>query len=301
MADRLATQVADLEAARAERAARAEQLRELHRRTVRLQEDERRRLAAEIHDAVAPLITGALYQARALQMGNGSTPPEERENVLGRVNDLLERATSELHGVIFDLRPPDLDDLGIVAAIEAYVSTIQRTNIHVRLDLEEEPEGLSPDVRLGMYRIVQEALHNLMRHSGADQALVKLDTTDEDIRLTSRDNGSGFDPDLAVRPTSLGLMSMRERAEAIGARLTILSRPGGGTAILLERSRTDTVMSDDVLQTMLQDEQGHKESETTGPATADSATATGQESHNGQVTPAPTEGEREHDHGTAGR
>ena len=227
------------------------QMRDLLRRTLRLQENEQRRIASEIHDAVSPLITGALYQARALQMGNGSTPTEERAAALNQVNTLLERATQELHGVIFDLRPPDLDDLGVVAAIEAYVSTIQRTNVHVRLELGPEPPGLSPEVRLGMYRIVQEALHNLMRHSGADEALVRLESTADKLRLTIRDNGSGFDPYLAVRPTSLGLLSMRERAAAIGATLNIVSRPGGGTAIVLERERSDTVMSDDVLANLL--------------------------------------------------
>jgi signal transduction histidine kinase len=244
-------------------------MRDLLRRTLRLQEDEQRRIAGEIHDAVSPLITGALFQARALQMSNGSSPHEESEAALGNVNHLLERATIELHGVIFDLRPPDLDDLGIVAAIEAYIGSIQRTSLDVRLDLEEEPPALTSDVRLGIYRIVQEALHNVMRHSGADEALVRLESTDDLLRLTIRDDGSGFDPETAIRPTSLGLLSMRERAAAIGASLTIVSRPGGGTAIILERNHTESVMSDDVLADLISvehtrwgnDDNGHEESD----------------------------------------
>ncbi|MDQ3540514.1 MAG: histidine kinase, partial [Chloroflexota bacterium] len=220
MSHQLQAQVQGLEDSRAEREQQTHQMRDLLRRTLRLQEDERRRIAGEIHDAVSPLITGALYQARALQMTNGSTPPEERDHSLNSVNHLLERASEELHGVIFDLRPPDLDDIGVVAAIEAYVQSIQRSGLMYRLEMTAEPPGLTPDVRLGIYRIVQEALHNVMRHSGADEAVIRLESTDVLLRVTIRDNGSGFDPATAVRPTSLGLLSMRERAAAISATFT---------------------------------------------------------------------------------
>jgi signal transduction histidine kinase len=251
MTTQLEDQMHVLEESRGIRESQTRQMRDLLRRTLRLQEDEQRRIASEIHDAVSPLITGALYQARSLQMTNGSTPHEESVATLNSVNHLLEQASDELHGVIFDLRPPDLDDLGVVAAIRAYVGNIKHTNLTVRLDLDEEPPGLTSEVRLGMYRIVQEAIHNVMRHSGADDALVRLESTDELLRLTIRDNGSGFDPEMSVRPTSLGLLSMRERAAAIGATLTIVSKPGGGTAIILERPHTGSVMSDDVLADLM--------------------------------------------------
>jgi hypothetical protein len=90
-----------------------------------------------------------------------------------------------------------------------------------------------------------------MRHSGADEVVVRLESTLELLRITIRDNGSGFDPDTAVRPTSLGLLSMRERASVIGASFKIVSRPGGGTAIVLERANTGNVMSDDVLADLI--------------------------------------------------
>ncbi len=279
MTSQLEGQVQGLEDVQHVRENQTRQMRDLLRRTLRLQEDEQRRIASEIHDAVSPLITGALYQARALQMSNGSTPHEESEAALSSVNHLLERATTELHGVIFDLRPPDLDDLGVVAAIQAYATSIQRTSHNVRLDLGEEPPELTSEVRLGMYRIVQEALHNVMRHSGADEALVRLESTESLLRLTIRDNGSGFDPETAIRPTSLGLLSMRERAAAIGASLTIVSRPGGGTAIILERAHTESVMSDDVLADLISVEHekyGHDEVDAT-----DIPAANGDPMHNG--------------------
>lgn len=246
MATRLAMQVNDLEAARRDREFQADELRELHRRTVRLQEDERRRIAGEIHDAVSPLITGALYQARALRLANGSTPAAERDEGLAAVGDLLARAGDELHGVIFDLRPPDLDDLGVVAAIERFIPNIQRTGLTCTLQLDGAMPNLTPEVRLGIYRIVQEALHNIVRHAGADEASVKMEVLPDLLRVTVRDNGAGFDPERAVRPTSLGLLSMRERAAAIGATFQINSTPGLGTAVVIERPLGGDEVEDDV-------------------------------------------------------
>jgi signal transduction histidine kinase len=238
MAARFSEQMHDLEQAREAGVAQAAQLRELNRRTVRLQEDERRRIAGEIHDAVSPLITGALYQARALRLGDRddtgrSTAPSD--STLDSVGDLLSRAMEELHSVVFALRPPDLDDIGVVAAIERYIAQVQRSGLNVQLEAEEDPPALTPEVRLAIYRIVQEALHNALRHAAADEAVVRFETVDDALRVTIRDNGAGFDPGIATRPTALGLLSMRERAAAIGATLTVKSSPGDGTTVLIER------------------------------------------------------------------
>ena len=248
MATRLATQVHTLESAQEVGGTRAEELRELHRRTVRLQEDERRRIAGEIHDAVNPLITGALYQARALRLTNGHAAPSAaaspngtataataRDDGLAAVGDLLERAMTELHDVIFALRPPDLDDIGVVAAVERHIAQVGRSGLSCRLEVVGESPAFPPEVRLAIYRIVQEALHNALRHAGADEAVVRLETTDRLVRVTIADNGAGFDTDAAARPTALGLLSMRERAGAIGASFAITSRPGDGTRVTVER------------------------------------------------------------------
>lgn len=235
MAGRLAAQVEDLETGRGARERQAAELRDLNRRTIRLQEDERRRIAAEIHDAVSPLITGALYHARALALTNGATKSDERDAGLAAVGDLLARASDELHGVVFALRPPDLDDLGVAAAIERYIGALQLTDLTCRVEVVDEPPPLSPEVRIGVYRIVQEALHNVVRHAGADEAVVVFETAENRLRVSVRDNGAGFNPAGAMRPTSLGLLSMQERAAAIGATLEIVSATGLGTAIVLER------------------------------------------------------------------
>jgi signal transduction histidine kinase len=237
-ARQLGEQVRDLEQAREAGAAQAEQLRDLNRRTVRLQEDERRRIAGEIHDAVSPLITGALYQARALRLGTPDDPSRtaaRRDATLDGIGELLSRAMEELHGVIFALRPPDLDDIGVVAAIERYIVQVQRSGLNVHLEAEEEPPPLTPEVRLAIYRIVQEALHNALRHAAADEAIVRFEVIDDVLRVTIRDNGAGFNPEHTARPTALGLLSMRERAAAIGAAFAVMSRPGDGTTVMIER------------------------------------------------------------------
>jgi signal transduction histidine kinase len=235
---RLGEQMRDLEQSREAGEAQAEQLRDLNRRTVRMQEDERRRIASDIHDAVSPLITGALYQARALRLGE----PGDRERAAARqdsaldsISDLLARSMEELHGVVFALRPPDLDDIGVVAAIERYIAQTQRSGLDARLEAPEETPPLSPEVRLAIYRIVQEALHNALRHAAADEAVVRFETISDTLRVTIRDNGAGFNPEIATRPTALGLLSMRERAAAIGATFAVQSRPGDGTTVMIER------------------------------------------------------------------
>jgi two-component system sensor kinase len=191
---------------------------------------------------VAPLITGALYQTRAIRLGlvesskhNGDHDGLADPTALDEIADLLTRAMEELHGVIFALRPPDLDDLGVVAAIERYIYQVQRSGLKCRLELIGEPPSLMPEVRLAVYRIVQEALHNALRHAAADQAVVQLETDENLLRVIIRDNGAGFDPESAGRPTALGLLSMRERAAAIGATFAVSSRPGDGTTIVMER------------------------------------------------------------------
>ena len=138
-----------------------------------------------------------------------------------------------------------------MAALEVYVSTIQRTGLEARLEVVNELPPQTPEVRLGIYRIVQEALHNVLRHASADEAVVRIEFADDLLRVIIRDNGVGFDPETAARPTSLGMLSMRERAAAIGASFSIISRPGAGTAIIFERTETGNVMSDDIFYNLI--------------------------------------------------
>jgi signal transduction histidine kinase len=278
MADRLTSQLRDLDSARNEVAQQAERLRDLLRRTVRLQEDERRRIAGDIHDAVSPLITGALYQTRALELGVGSRAGEvdqadQTEN-LASISGLLERAMEELHAVIFALRPPDLDDLGVEAAIDRYVQQIERNGLPCQFEVVGEPRRLSPEARLAVYRIVQESLHNSLRHARADAAEVKMEWQEDQLCVSIRDNGSGFDPESVSNSTSLGLLSMRERAASIGATLTIVSQPGDGTLVMIERPYGPT-MTLETVDTESTNGKGHANGNGHGKGSGHVAAASG--------------------------
>jgi signal transduction histidine kinase len=151
----------------------------------------------------------------------------------------------ELHGVIFDLRPPDLDDLGLVAAIQRHVDQVNRSGLGCTLEVVGEERRLPPEVRLAIYRIVQEALHNAVRHARADESVVRIEWLADRMRVAIQDDGSGFEAEGAGVRAGLGLMSMRERAASIGASLDIISRPGTGTAVVVERSSEELDLSGD--------------------------------------------------------
>jgi signal transduction histidine kinase len=143
---------------------------------------------------------------------------------------------AELHDVIFDLRPPDLDDLGVVAAIERYVGQINRTGLPCRLEVlgESAPAGARrPGWRSTGWSRRRSTTPCATR--GPTRPTSGLEWLADRLRVTIRDNGSGFEPDGVGQRVGLGLLSMRERAAAIGATLEIASRPGSGTAIILER------------------------------------------------------------------
>jgi signal transduction histidine kinase len=136
-----------------------------------------------------------------------------------------------------ELRPTMLDDLGLVAAVEAFARQFShRTGIPVDVRMTRRPERLPPEVELVVYRVVQEALSNVARHSGASRAEVSLAADAATLAVTVADDGRGFDPPAALdsRQQSLGLFGMRERAALVGGRLTIESAPGRGTRVQLE-------------------------------------------------------------------
>jgi signal transduction histidine kinase len=154
---------------------------------------------------------------------------------------LVNRLYEGVHRLIGNLRPPVLDDLGLAAALQGFAETqLARSGISVRCELEELRDArLDPAVEITVFRIAQEAMQNILRHSGATAVLLQGAVTGGGgLWLEIEDDGSGFNPD-AVAPQEgslrgIGLLGMRERAELIGARLTIDSAPGQGTHVRLE-------------------------------------------------------------------
>jgi two-component system sensor histidine kinase UhpB len=231
--------IAELQAARLQEAERREALRgELLRRVVAAQETERQRVARDLHDATGQSLTalglGLRGVATSLQADSAGAPAAGK---LRQLESLVNNALDELRRLIADLRPSHLDDLGLPAALRWYAKELQqRTGLEVRVETEGEPRATTPPVRIALFRVAQEALTNVVKHSGATQAQICLNFGEAGVRLQVSDNGHGFDarqgqPTTAAARPAWGLLGMQERAELLGGQFAIESQPGKGTRV----------------------------------------------------------------------
>jgi signal transduction histidine kinase len=194
--------------------------------------EERNRLARELHDSVSQALYGIALGARTAQKLLERDPTKLAEP-LDYVLSLAEAGLSEMRALIFELRPELLENDGLQAALAAQVTSMQaRHQIEVDAELCDEPD-VSIAMKEALYRIAREALHNTVKHARASRAKVRMDCLPDGIVLELADNGVGFDPSGAF-PGHLGLKSMRERAQAVGASFTLESAPGEGTRIVVE-------------------------------------------------------------------
>lgn len=228
--------LAELRLRQHERELRASQqeLRELASRLIRAQEDERRRLAREIHDDLTQRLAGLGMLAGGLAQ---AVAQGRAENVGSRVAELgreLERLASDAQVLARELHPSLLENLGLEAAIRSECATFaERTGLRVGFESCEVPEGLEPEVSLVLYRITQEALRNVLSHARSGDARVALLGRDGGVTLTVEDAGAGFDPSAVLGRAGMGLASMAERARLIGSVLEVDSAPGRGTRIVV--------------------------------------------------------------------
>jgi two-component system, NarL family, sensor histidine kinase UhpB len=195
---------------------------------MRAQEEERRRLARDLHDEVNQALTAILLRLEALAQ---ETPPERAPEVV-ELKRLVNQAMDELLNLARQLRPSALDDHGLVAALETQMKRFSaRTGIEARLDTAGDPDELADVIQTAIYRVAQEALTNVTRHAGATVVELIVAQTNGEVELRVSDDGRGFDP--AVRGGGLGLVGMAERARLVGGELDVRSAPGGGTTITL--------------------------------------------------------------------
>ena len=232
----LMTQVANLMARTIEHARlyqrlaeREEMLEAFATRTVEAQELERRRLAGEIHDGISQRLVSLWYHLLAAEDVVGD--PEGVRKELATAKELATSALAEARAAITGLRPFVLDDLGLGPGLES----LARSVADVEVEVDVEPVELPAHVEAALYRIAQEALQNVTKHAEASSVLVHLSSTEAGVRLVVSDDGRGFDEDEvnagAEDRHAYGLVGIRERAELIGATLTLLSRPGTGTRV----------------------------------------------------------------------
>jgi signal transduction histidine kinase len=197
------------------------------RRVVAGQEVERRRLARELHDETGQALTSILLGLRALEDANAGVNVDElRELVVATLQDVRRLAVQ--------LRPKALDDFGLVAALERLAQTFSESSgIRVQLEANVGEGRLPAEVETTVYRIVQEALTNVVKHAEASEVSILLVRRDGTLTVVLEDDGGGFDPD-AVRSDSLGLEGMRERVALHDGRLTVESSAGAGTTLRIE-------------------------------------------------------------------
>lgn len=192
------------------------------------QEEERARVARDLHDEVNQSLTGLLLRLEAAR----EAAPPELETQLAETKALANQAMRELLSLARQLRPTALDDLGLAAAVAGQVEQLGRGEIEAGFDAEGDFSGLGDDAQLVVYRVAQEALSNAARHSGAASVEVGLRRGGGgDVELRVADDGCGFAFEESER--GLGIGGMRERALLVGGELTIESRPGHGTTVRL--------------------------------------------------------------------
>jgi signal transduction histidine kinase len=226
-------QLEALTLAREELAQESAELERALSHLVRLQEEERARIAADVHDGVVQTMVGSLCEIQAA-MAHLAADPGLAGAKQARARDLLRDSITELRRVIYDLRPITLDTAGLVPAIEDLREDLERlAGTPIRLSVVGSPCRFASETEIGVYRIVQEAVNNAIKHATADQILVLIRFGASELVVHVTDDGTGFSLQEAASlgGDHAGLIGMQERARSLGGQVMVSSQPGKGTTV----------------------------------------------------------------------
>jgi signal transduction histidine kinase len=208
-------------------------LRTLAGRLISTQEEERSRIARELHDDVTQRLAVLAIDMGKIEIQFASASHQVKDRLVAMRNDIV-KVSEDIHALSRQLHPSILDDLGLVRAIQSECAAFtQRKKINVTFRHEDVPETIPRDVSLALYRIVQEGLSNIAKHSRAESAHILVDCSDCAINLSIRDAGIGFDPRQVQNESGLGLISMRERVNLVRGQFSVNSVPDEGTVIVV--------------------------------------------------------------------
>jgi signal transduction histidine kinase len=219
-----------------ENARLCENLRFYVRKITDAQEDERKRIARELHDDTAQGLVDLVRRLDVMEGANSLPEPaaERLEDVQRRIEDLLQG----VRRFIRYLRPSVLDDLGLLPALEGLLADMRSDGLGSTLETQGEERRLPPDVELALFRIVQEALTNVRRHAEASKVVVRVEHNQDSVHLTVTDDGQGFEPPASMGDLALvgkfGFLGMHERAQLLRGSLVVHSELGSGTTVAVE-------------------------------------------------------------------
>jgi len=207
----------------------ARELRNMHTRVISAQETERRRLARDLHDGVGQILSGVKYRLESLSGKSGLKEGSGAQIV--EISGLIGRAISEIRRVSKNLMPSELQDLGLEPALRTICREFKEcAGVEMKLRTGSVPDVMAPELALALFRITQEALNNIGKHSMATRVAVDLSRKGRELVLSVGDNGVGF-RSAPLTGRGLGLGSMRERAESVGGSIKFHSASGSGTTL----------------------------------------------------------------------
>ena len=226
-----------------------EQLRDLSRQLLSVQEDERRKISRELHDVIAQTLTGINLRLAAMtSVSKGSV--EQFSQHITRTQKLVAESVDIVHRFACDLRPTVLDDLGLVPALKAFMERFMRdTGVRTTLATFAGIDQADCATSTVLFRVAQEALNNVARHAGASRADIRIRGGDGSISMEVRDDGQGFEVNhssCATKKGRLGLLGMRERVEMIGGTFCIESSPGNPTTVRIDVPIRDQLNTPDL-------------------------------------------------------
>jgi signal transduction histidine kinase len=205
-------------------------LSHLSRRLIEVHEEERLRIARELHDDFNQRVTMASLDLEGLERSLADSAPHAR--AAAAIKEQVRELGQDIHALSHRLHSSKLQHLGLVAACTGFCKEIsERHGVEIEFDSENIPVRLPDEISLCLFRVLQEALQNAVKHSGVRTFLVSLRGTAAEIELRVKDSGAGFDPELAINGHGLGLTSIRERLGLVGGHLTLDSKPGRGTTL----------------------------------------------------------------------
>jgi PAS domain S-box-containing protein len=217
-----------------EREAAAERVRDFSRRVLAAREEERHRLSAALHHDVGSMTVGVSARLQAAEEDLCSGKPQEALAALKECRQLFDESVQRLKALAMELRPPDLDILGLPIALRQHFARVTR-NASLRISFTDATHGVAiePDIETTLFRVAQECLNNVIKHAEANRVRVRLAIGKRRIELSIADDGKGIDPDLAAgrSGSGMGLRAVREMIRAQGGELTMDSTPGKGTRI----------------------------------------------------------------------